>query len=195
MQTDFTKFPRAVAAVRAADADPAAPFDTAALDRDGRHLRRRVVELAGGDKVLADLPQPVVLVQGDRLILEDGRQVGIVAADEEVLAVRGRDQAHLTELAWHAGNRHVPLAAGPDHILVPRDAAARAMLEELGATVSEAMAPFEPLHNTHSGHDHGHGHDHDHGHHHHGHGDDEHHGERDAHGRLPGDPHYGHNHA
>jgi urease accessory protein len=70
------------------------------------------------------------------------------------------------------------------------------MLEGLGATVREVSEPFQPLRGAYSGHGHAHGHDHghDHGHGHH-HDDGHQHGERDRFGRLPGDPHYGHNHA
>jgi urease accessory protein len=63
------------------------------------------------------------------------------------------------------------------------------MLEGLGATVTEIVEPFSPVRGAYSGH--GHSYDHHHGHDHHDHGG----GERDAYGRLPGDPHYGHNHA
>lgn len=194
IQTDFTRLPRAVAVVRAAEAGAAAPFATATLAHDERHLRRRVIELAGGEKVLVDLPEPVALEDGDRLALEDGRQVAIAAAVEEVYDVRGRDAVHLAELAWHIGNRHLAASISADRILILRDHVIRDMLEGLGATVREIEAPFVPVRGAYSGHGHDHHHhDHDHGHHpHHGdHGK----GEPDAYGRLPGDPHYGHNHA
>jgi len=204
IQTDFTKFPRAVSVLRAAEAGTAALAGTATLAHDERHLRRRVVELAGGEKVLVDLPQSVVLEDGDRLVLEDGRQVAIAAAAEEVYDVRGRDAVHLAELAWHIGNRHLAATITGDRILILRDHVIRDMLEGLGAAVAEVTAPFVPVRGAYCGHghdhDHHHGHGHGHGHdHHHHHGDHDHgdhgHGERDAYGRLPGDPHYGHNHA
>ena len=185
IQTDFTKFARATKVVRAADAGSSLPFDTAALAHDERQLRRRVVELSGGDRVLADLLEPVALEDGDRLVLEDGRQVAIAAAAENVYEVRGRDGAHLAELAWHLGERHLAVATGTDHILVLRDPDVGAALEKLGATIKESSVPFRPLRSTHEGNHH----HHDHG----GHGHD--HGKPDAFGRLPGDPHYGHNHA
>ena len=197
IQTDFTKFPRAVSVLRAAEADATSPAGAVTLAHDERHLRRRVVELSGGEKVLVDLPQPVALEDGDRLVLEDGRQVAVAAAAEEVYDVRGRDAVHLAELAWHIGNRHLAAAIAADRILILRDHVIRDMLEGLGATVSDVTAPFVPVRGAYSGHGHDHdhhhhGHDHHHGDHHH---DDHDHGERDAYGRLPGDPHYGHNHA
>lgn len=200
MQTDFTKFPRATSMLRAAEAGGTAPAGRAILAHDERHLRRRALPLENGERILVDLTEPATLGQGDRLVLEDGRQVEIVAAEEEVLEVRAGDAVLLAELAWHVGNRHLAAAIFADRILILRDhpkemMAIKAMLEGLGAEVNETTAPFEPLRRIHSEHDHGYGHDHGHGHHDHHHDHRHGDGERDAHGRLPGDPHYGHNHA
>lgn len=197
--TDFTKFPRAVSVLSAADAGTVSPYDKAVLPHDERHLRRRAIETAAGDKVLVDLPEPVALNNGDRLVLEDGRQLEIVAAPEEVYDIRARDAVHLTELAWHIGNRHLAASIEANRILILRDHVIKAMLEGLGATVSEVSQPFSPVrgaysghghdhaqdHHSHDHHDHDHGHshdhhDHDHGHshdhdHHHGHGHGHHH--------------------
>ena len=163
------------------------------LAHDERHLRRRAIELADGGKVLVDLPEPVTLADGDRLVLEDGRLIEIGAAPEELYDIRARDAVHLAELAWHIGNRHLAAAIEADRILILRDHVIKAMLEGLGAAVTDIVEPFSPVRGAYSGHGHSHDH-HDHGHdhddHHHGHGQ----GERDAYGRLPGDPHYGHNH-
>ena len=184
IQTDFTKMPRAGTYVRASDvAADVSPFDTAVLAHDERHLRRRVVELSGGEKVLVDLAEPTALGHGDRLLLDDGRQAEILAAAEEVYEIRSRNPVHLAELAWHIGNRHLAAAIEPGRILILRDHVIKAMLEGLGASVTDATEPFNPVRGAYSGQ----GHHHDHGHH----GDSE----RDKFGRLPGDPHYGHNHA
>ena len=191
LNTDFTKLPRAVSVIRAADRPAgAAAFDHAELAHDERHLRRRVIELAGGEKVLVDLPETVVLGHGDLLVLEDGRHAEILAAPEELYAIRPRDALHLSQLAWHIGNRHLAAAIEPGRILILRDHVIKAMLEGLGAGVADTVEPFSPLAGAYSGHGThahgGHSHSHDHG--------DHDHGERDAHGRLPGDPHYGHSH-
>lgn len=195
INTDFTKFPRAVSVAPAGSASGAVA-GRVLLAHDERHLRRRAVDLAEGSsvpggKVLVDLADSVTLAAGDRLVLEDGRQIEVGAAPEQLHAVRARDAAHLAELAWHIGERHLAAAMAADRILVLRDPAVRAMLEELGAAVTEVVEPFQPVRSAHSGHSHEHGHHHGHDHHHDHHA----HGERDAYGRLPGDPHYGHNHA
>lgn len=189
INTDFTKLPRAEKVLRAAETQAApAPFDTAILPHDDRHLRRKVLLLTHGERLLVDLPEAVMLSSGDRLVLDDGRNVEVVAADEEVHEVRARDRLHLAELCWHIGNRHLAAQIEEERLLILRDHVIKAMLEGLGATVIDVTEPFQPVRGAYSGHGHDHGH-HDHDHHH-----DHGHGERDAHGRLPGDPHYGHSH-
>ena len=187
--TDFTKFPRAGKLVAAADASGTA-FASVELAHDDRRLRRKALPLEDGSRILVDFVEPVTLHAGDRLVLDDGRQVEVRAAPEELLEIIPRDPVHLAELAWHIGNRHLAAAIEPTRILILHDHVIDDMLQGLGAEVRHVVAPFEPLRGAYGGHAHGH---HDHGH---SHGDHDHdHGERDAHGRAPGDPHYGHNHA
>ena len=119
--------------------------------------------LPTASKVLVDLPEPVALNDGDRLVLEDGRHVEIIAAEEEVYDIRARDAVHLAELAWHIGNRHLAAAIEPGRILILRDHVIKAMLEGLGATVSDVSEPFKPVRGAYSGQG-AHGHDHGHAH-------------------------------
>jgi len=192
LNTDFTALPRASSVAPAGQSASIEPFGFATLAHDERHLRRRVIVLDSGDKVLVDLAEPVALHHGDRLVLEDGRQVEIRAAEEELYAIHGRSTAHLVELAWHIGNRHLAAQIEEGRLLILRDHVIKGMLEGLGAQVAETVEPFVPARGAYSG-SHAHGHDH----HHHDHDHDNHgsgHGERDRFGRLPGDPHYGHNH-
>lgn len=166
LNTDFTKFPRAVSVLPAGAAGTTTPSGRAVLAHDERHLRRRAIELSDGSKVLVDLPEPVALNDGDRLVLEDGRHVEIAAAPEEVYDIRARDGVHLTELAWHIGNRHLAAGIEADRIVILRDHVIKAMLEGLGATVREVSEPFKPVRGAYSGHGDGHGHDHGHAHSH-----------------------------
>lgn len=185
IKTDFTKLPRAEKVLRAADAEGApAPTDVAVLVHDERHLRRKVLPLQHGGRVLVDLAEPVMLGSHDRLVLEDGSHVEVVAAQEELHEVRGRDRQHLAELCWHLGNRHLAAQVEEDRVLILRDHVIRDMLIGLDARVRDVVEPFQPLRGAYSGHTHRH-HDQEHG---------NGHGQRDRHGRLPGDPHYGHDH-
>lgn len=158
IKTDFTKLPRAGAFIRAAEADGPMPFDVAVLAHDERHLRRRVVALAHGDKVLVDLPESAALEHGDLLVLDDGRRAEIVAAEEELLQVTGWDGLHLAELCWHIGNRHLAAQIEKERILILRDHVIKAMLEGLGAVVTEISEPFVPVRGAYSGQSHGHHH-------------------------------------
>lgn len=172
IRQDFTRMPRVVSVLRAGDvaAGLPPPFDVVTLLHDERHLRRKVIELVHGDKVFVDLPEPVVLAERDRLVLEDGRTVEVFATDEALYEIVARDAIHLTELAWHIGNRHLPAEIDAARILIQRDHVIRTMLEGLGATVREVSAPFHPVHGAYAGHGHSHGHDHHHhGDHHHDH--------------------------
>ncbi|RVA50041.1 urease accessory protein UreE [Mesorhizobium sp. M7A.F.Ca.US.001.01.1.1] len=167
LNTDFTKFPRAVSVLSAGAAGTTLPSGRAILAHDERHLRRRAIELADGGKVLVDLPEPVVLNDGDRLVLENGGHIEIIAAPEEVYDIRARDGVHLAELAWHIGNRHLAAGIEAGRILILRDHVIKAMLEGLGATVTDVSEPFKPVRGAYSGHggqshDHGHGHAHSH---------------------------------
>ena len=162
------------------------PFDVAVLTRDERHVRRKVITLAHGDRVLVDFAETLVLEDRDVLVLEDGRHAEIIAAEEELLAVRGRDGVHLARLAWHIGNRHLAAEIEAGRILILRDHVIKSMLEGLGATVSEVLEPFSPLGGAYSG-EVGHGHDHAPAEHSHGHRHDHGHAhEHDHHRHVSG---------
>lgn len=139
---------------RRAEALDGEPFAIVVLDADERHIRRKRITLASGEDILVDFEKPVHLEQGDRLVLEDGREARIVAAAEELMEVTARDQRHLVELAWHIGNRHLPAQLGESRILLRRDRVIREMLEKLGARVTDVTEPFAPAHGAYHSHDH-----------------------------------------
>jgi urease accessory protein len=130
------------------------PFDIVVLDADARHIRRKRITLQHGDEVLVDFEKAVKLEHGDRLVLEDGRVAEVIAAEEDLMEVRARDQAHLVQLAWHIGNRHLPAQIEEARILVRRDKVIRHMLETLGAEVSDVSEPFAPEHGAYHSHEH-----------------------------------------
>lgn len=145
---------RVLAHIPAADVK-SAPYDTIILEADDRRVRRKVLRLRGGDEILVDFPAPITLGHQDALQLEDGRFVGILAANERLYEIRGRDRTHLVRLAWHLGNRHLPAQLEDTRILIRRDHVIANMLAGLGANVTEIEAPFSPEHGAY--HDHSHG--------------------------------------
>lgn len=121
------------------------PSGRAVLDHEGRHIRRKVISLEGGATVLVDFPAAVALEAGDLLICEDGSAIEIIAAKEPLHEVVGRDARHLTELAWHIGNRHLAAQIEAGRILILRDHVIKSMLEGLGAEVRDVTESFSPL--------------------------------------------------
>ncbi len=130
------------------------PFDIVVLDADERHIRRKRITLQHGDEILVDFEKAVKLEHGDCLVLEDGRMAEVIAAEEELMEVKGRDHAHLVQLAWHIGNRHLPAQIEETRILVRRDKVIRHMLETLGAAVADVSEPFHPEHGAYHAHEH-----------------------------------------
>jgi urease accessory protein len=104
-----------------------------------------------------------------RARLENGEEVALILARGRVL--RGGDRVAATDgrVAYHLGNRHVPLQVGPGFLRIAEDHVLEEMARKLGARVSHVEAPFEPEAGAY-GHQHdemGHGgriHDHFHDH-------------------------------
>jgi urease accessory protein len=84
----------------------------------------------------------------------------------------------LARLAWHLGDRHVPVQIMERKLRLKRDESIEALLQSLGAKVVAIEAPFEPeggAYEVAAGGHHHHDHDHHHGHDHHHHDHDHHH--------------------
>ena len=124
--------------------DAGTPFDLAVLMHDERRVRRRMLTLVHGDSVLVDFPEPVTLADRSSLRLEDGRLVEIIAAEEQLYDIRGRDKEHLMRLCWHLGNRHLKTQIEDGRVLILRDHVIRDMLQGLGAKVTDVTEPFHP---------------------------------------------------
>ncbi|MEM1343927.1 MAG: urease accessory protein UreE [Pseudomonadota bacterium] len=141
------------------------PDDHIALPYTERYRRRGVLKTAAGEDILLDLAEAQELGHGTCLTLEDGSQIAIHALAEPLLEVRAANPHHLTRLAWHLGNRHLPVAIQEERLLIQPDSVIEAMLVHLGAQVSAVNEPFSPeggaygLGRTHA-HSHGHA-DHD----------------------------------
>ena len=177
--------------VRAANSWNSTPADTVVLEFDDRHRRRMAMTGTRGLEFLLDLPETVALRGGDALVLDDGRLVEVVAAPEPLIELRGVDPRQMVRLAWHLGNRHLPVQIAGKHLRIRRDHVIEEMVRGLGASVIEIEAPFDPEGGAYvsAGPDH---HDHDHDQHHHGHAHDHHHHDHD-HGHSHG--HHDHDHA
>ncbi len=149
--------------VKAASSWHGTPADTIVLEFVDRHRRRMAMTGTRGLEFLLDLPETVALRGGDALVLDDGRLVEVVAAPEALIELRGVDPRQMVRLAWHLGNRHLPVQIAGKHLRIRRDHVIEEMVKGLGASVVEIEAPFDPEGGAYvsAGHDHGHD---DHGH-------------------------------
>ena len=130
--------------------------DTVTLDYEARFLRRKRLVSDAGEPFLVELAETRSLSQGEGFRLDDGRIIAVMAAAEPLLAVR---HSNLARIAWHVGNRHTPCQIADDHILIREDKVLQAMLEKLGASVTQVTAPFTPEGGAY-GHGRTHGHEH-----------------------------------
>ena len=167
--------PRATSVIAATHRHDRPVADTVILDYAQRCAQKVTVTGVKGGIIDIDLHAPTRLRTDDLLVLEDNSLVEVVAAPEPLIEARAADLGGLSRLAWHLGDRHVPVQVLPNRIRARRDAAVEALLTALGAKVTMIDAPFEPeggaYASTHA-HDHSHDHSHDH---HHGHAHDDHH--------------------
>jgi urease accessory protein len=154
--------------MRVSDILPAGSWDTARevdrvlIDYDRRFRRRIVLATALGAEVLIDLPQAVRLRDGDGLLTENG-VVRVCAQAEDLMEIHAHEDGELIRIAWHLGNRHLPVQLLDDRIRIRADHVIGEMVEGLGGHVDLIQAPFDPESGAYSG-----------GSHHH-HGDDDHH--------------------
>jgi urease accessory protein len=132
--------------------------DRVLVDFDRRHRRRLELATEGGQAILLDLPQAVRLRDGDGLRLEDGRIVRVEARPEPLLDIHAHDAAGLVRIAWHLGNRHLPVQLLGSHIRIRSDHVIAEMVRGLGGHVDEIEAPFDPEAGAYAG---GHHHHHD----------------------------------
>ena len=137
--------------------------DRVLLDFDRRHRRRLLLRTEGGRDVLLDLPRAARLRDGDGLMLDGGGVVRVRAQPEPLLDIHAHDPAELVRIAWHLGNRHLPVQLLGARIRIRADHVIEGMVRALGGHVAAIEAPFDPEGGAYAGaHAHGHGHDHDH---------------------------------
>ncbi len=151
------------------------------LPFDSRQKSRLKTTLVSGEEVGLMLPRGEILRGGDLVTASDGRVFEILAEPEKLLHI---ESASLAKIAYHLGNRHVPVQVGEDFLRIAADHVLEEMVKKLGAKVSAVEAPFEPEAGAYAGghhqhdemghggkiHDHVHDehcdHDHDHDHKH-----------------------------
>src|SRR5262245_29250620 len=136
--------PRAASVVRAADRNAAPVTETLILPYLQRQVQKGFVFGVKGTCVELDFAEPTRLYTDDALVLDGGGVVEIVAEAEPLIEARAPDLAALARLAWHLGDRHVPVQVLERRLRLRRDPAVEELLQSLGAKVTTIEAPFEP---------------------------------------------------
>jgi urease accessory protein len=141
-----------------ADQPSEPPSDSLTLPFDLRQKSRFLTKLDSGKEIALVLPRGRVLRGGDRVRRQDGVVFEIRAAAEPCSTVRAGNATQLLRVAYHLGNRHMPLQVGEGFVRYLRDHVLDEMVRGLGAEVVHEEAPFEPEGGAYGG---GHGHSHD----------------------------------
>ncbi len=148
----------------AGDWDAAREIDEVLIDFDGRHRRRLLMRTESGREVLLDLAQATRLRDGDGLETEAG-VVRVRARLETLLEIHAHDARDLVRIAWHLGNRHLPVQISGDRIRIRADHVIERMVRLLGGHAETIEAPFDPEAGAYAGgdsHSHSHSHEHEH---------------------------------
>ena len=145
--------------------DATREVDRVLIDYDRRFRRRIVLSTVLGAEVLIDLPQAVRLREGDGLMVETG-VVRVCAQAEQLIEIHAHEDGELVRIAWHLGNRHLPVQLLGDRIRIRADHVIGEMVEGLGGHVDLIEAPFDPEAGAYAGGAKHHHHDNDDDHHH-----------------------------
>src|SRR5579862_5011540 len=139
-----------------------AAIDRVTLTFVDRHRRRLRLVADSGTPFLLDLARVQHLADGDGLELDDGGYVRVCAAPERVIEIEAETPGDLLRLAWHLGNRHLPVQAVEGRLRIRDDHVIAQMVQGLGGRVTRLSAPFDPETGAYAGENRGHGHGHEH---------------------------------
>jgi urease accessory protein len=135
---------RAIAVHRVGSWPSDETVDTVTLVYLDRHRRR--IRLVGdsGAAFLLDLPRAHHLANGDGLELAAGGYIGVRAAPEPVLEIEAADCGQLLRIAWHLGNRHLPVPVTAQGLRTRADPVIADMVRGLGGQVTARNTAFNP---------------------------------------------------
>src|ERR1051325_9416047 len=102
--------------------------DRVVLDAGDRVRRRIVLTTEKGMKLLLDFAEPMMLRDGDGLVLDDGSVVVVAGQVELLVEVGAKTPADFVRLAWHIGIRHTDIQFLAEHFRIRRDHVLEEML-------------------------------------------------------------------
>jgi urease accessory protein len=120
------------------------PLLTLSLTAEERTRTRHRFDLPNDQTLFFRLPRGIILQDGDFLKAESGELIEILAKPEPVLTVLADNSLTLLRVAYHLGNRHVPVEITPDYLHLKPDSVLAEMLIHLGVEIKEEIKPFQP---------------------------------------------------
>jgi urease accessory protein len=132
--------------------------ERAVLTFDERCKSRLLVKLDSGEQAALIVERGRVLRSGERLRLQDGRMIDVIAAEESLFEAVSEDPLLIVKAAYHLGNRHVAVQLMSGALRFMSDHVLAEMVAGLGLRVNALVAPFEPEGGAY-GHHHAHGSD------------------------------------
>jgi len=130
-------------------------MDRLVLTFEQRQKSRLRARSESGEEVALALERGRLRRGGERVAAADGKVYEIVAAPEKLLHIEADD---IARVAYHLGNRHVPVQIGRGFVRIAEDHVLEDMVRRLGARVSRVDAPFEPESGAYGGEGHRHHH-------------------------------------
>ena len=118
--------------------------DRVVLGADDRVRRRIVLTTEKGARLLLDFAEPMMLRDGDGLVLEDGSVVAVAGQAEPLIEISAKSPLDFVRLAWHIGNRHTDIQFIDKSFRIRRDHVLEEMVKGLGAITKPVEAPFDP---------------------------------------------------
>ncbi|SMY16887.1 urease accessory protein UreE [Photobacterium aquimaris] len=120
------------------------PHGYLSLPIDSRIKSRLKVTLDDGRSGGVFLPRGHILRDGEQLLSRCGLTIEIKAAPESVSTVYSEDPLLLSRIAYHLGNRHVPLQITEQWLRYQHDHVLDQMVLGLGGEIKIGIEPFEP---------------------------------------------------
>lgn len=148
---------RAIAVHRRGEWPESAAIDGLTLAYLDRHRRRIRLVADSGEAFLLDLPRAHHLAEGDGLELDGGGFLRVRAAPEAVFEIEAANRVDLLRIAWHLGNRHLPLQVAGERLRIRADHVVAEMVTGLGGRITRLKAPFDPEIGAYAGTGHHHG--------------------------------------
>ncbi|MBV8455643.1 MAG: urease accessory protein UreE [Acetobacteraceae bacterium] len=125
-----------------------------------RHRRRIALQTETGRDILLDLPRAARLREGDGLLTETGEIVRVLARPEPLMEINAPAPDTMVRIAWHLGNRHLPVQVIDTLLRIRADHVIADMVTRLGGTWRTVTAPFDPEAGAYAGGHHHHDHNH-----------------------------------